>query len=52
MDEKEFWTRCFQSAFFYRDKLAAKTRDSLFDIAALEEEEGDYNNNHFVSYFI
>jgi hypothetical protein len=45
MDEKQFWTRCFQSAFFYRDRQAnqptTKTiKDQIFDKLAAEEEKG------------
>lgn len=39
MDEKTFWTRCFQSAFFYRDKQS-KVKDTIFDKLAAEEEQG------------
>jgi hypothetical protein len=39
MGEQEFWTRCFQSAFFARDRKQIKAKDSLFDKIAVEEEE-------------
>ena len=39
MNDTEFWTRCLQSAFFYRDRLTNKIKDPIFDKAAQEEEE-------------
>lgn len=39
MSEQEFWTRCLQSAFFYRDRSTNKIKDPIFDQAAIEEEE-------------
>jgi hypothetical protein len=39
ISETEFWTRCLQSAFFYRDRQTNKIKDPLFDKAAMEEEE-------------
>eukprot|EP00158_Paraphelidium_tribonemae_P008849 Partr_v1_DN28705_c1_g1_i7_m62253 putative transcription factor len=39
MTEKEFWTRCFQSSFFYRDRSQKSKKDDIFDKAAQEEEK-------------
>jgi transcription initiation factor TFIIH subunit 1 len=35
LSEKEFWTRCLSSAFFYK----SKAKDELFDKIAAEEQE-------------
>ena len=47
LDEKEFWTRCLQSKFFFRDRsLTGKAKkDAIFDKAA-EEEELDLHQSH------
>lgn len=43
MSETEFWKRCFQSSFFYRDRKVKGKQDSIFDKAAKEEEEEAMN---------
>jgi hypothetical protein len=39
LSDVEFWTRCFESAFFHRDRAdRTQKKDPIFDLIAVEED--------------